>query len=277
MDELRIARSAKHLALEQLIRLDGRVAVITGGASGIGLAIAERLAEAGASVAIGDIDERKATDAASRISSQGRACVGGVLDVTDADSIARFAERTVSRFGKIDIWINNAGIYPPRAFLDMSEGDWDLVNNVNLRGAFLGAQVAARHMTPPPRDGGVILFIASVSGLRGRRNLAHYTASKHGVVGLTKALGIELAPLGIRVLALAPTLILTPGVAAAQAGAGGTTDDAYRDFVRQVAESIPLGRAGEPDDVARAALFCVSDLAAFLTGITIPVDGGATA
>ena len=266
-----------HVALERLIRLDDRVAVVTGAARGIGLAIAERLAEAGASVAIGDIDEREAARAATRISDAGGRCLSGRLDVTDADSLARFAADTSAHFGRIDIWVNNAGIYPPRAFLDMSERDWDMVCEVNLKGAFLGARIAAEHMAPPRGAGGVILFIASVSGLRGRPNLAHYTASKHGVVGLTKALGIELAPMGIRVLALAPTLILTPGVAAAQAGNGGKTDDAYRAFVGQVAASIPLGRAGEPDDVARVALFCVSDLAAFLTGSTIPVDGGATA
>ena len=265
------------LSLHSLTRLDGKRAVITGGAQGIGLAIAERFAEAGASVLIADLDGTAARMSAADLARRhGGVHQGTTLDVRkseDFGSIGKMAEAA----GGIDIWVNNAGIYPPCSLDEMTEENWDLVNDINLRGCFLGCRLAARLMSPPLGAGGVILSVASVSGLRGRANLAHYVASKHGVVGLTRALGIELAPQGIRVLALAPTLIVTPGVEAAQANSGGDSGDAYRAFLDRLGATIPLGRAGVPDDVARVALFAVSGLAHFMTGCTIPVDGGAIA
>jgi NAD(P)-dependent dehydrogenase (short-subunit alcohol dehydrogenase family) len=265
-------------SLRDLVSLEGRRAVVTGAGRGIGRAIADRLAEAGARLILADLDGAAAARAAAEISAaHGRDCHGATLDVRAEPGFAMIAEEVTRRFGGLDIWVNNAGVYFPRALSEMSVAEWDLVNDVNLRGCFLGAREAARLMAPPPGEGGVILSVSSVSGLRGRANLSHYAASKHGVVGLTRSLAIELAPQGIRVLGLAPTLIITPGLEAMQSGSTGETGDEYRAFIERLGAGIPLGRPGLPDDVARVAVFAVSGLAGFMTGATIPVDGGATA
>lgn len=251
-----------------LISLSGRVAVITGGARGIGEAIARRFVEAGASVLIGDLDEEAARATAARLSGGGGRVLAAPLDATDSASMGSLADRAVSELGRLDIWVNNAGIYPVAGSLDMSDADWDRVLDLNLRGTFIGAREAARRMASVG-DGGVIINLSSVAGFRGTPGLTHYVASKHGVRGLTRSLAAELGPAGIRVLALAPTLIETPGVdvlrgAMSQAGAD----------LSAITETLPLGRLGLPDDVARVALFCASDLSAFMTGSTLPVDGG---
>jgi NAD(P)-dependent dehydrogenase (short-subunit alcohol dehydrogenase family) len=156
----------------------------------------------------------------------------------------------------------------------MDAAEWDLVNDVNLRGTFLGAREAARRMSRSAgMPGRVILNIASVSSCRGRAGLAHYVASKHGALGLTRSLAVELGPRGIRVLAVAPTLVATPGLKERKEAGG-------RDVVNleaNVADGLPLGRIAQPNDVANAALFCISDMASLITGSTVFVDAGATA
>jgi NAD(P)-dependent dehydrogenase (short-subunit alcohol dehydrogenase family) len=176
----------------------------------------------------------------------------------------------VGAFGSVDIWVNNAGVYPATPLVEMPVEEWDLVLDINLRGTFLGCQEAARRMVPAGQ-GGVIVNLASVAGIGGRGpGVAHYVSSKHGVIGITRQVSVELAPAGVRVLAVAPARILTPGVEAAM---GRTVDEPDReDSLRQA-----LGRAGRPDDVARVVLFCASDLAAFMSGTTLVVDGGETA
>ncbi|WP_249731665.1 MULTISPECIES: SDR family NAD(P)-dependent oxidoreductase [unclassified Chelatococcus] len=258
-----------------LLRLDGRNAVITGGARGIGRAIAARLAEAGAAVAIGDLDGAAAEVVASALAASfGVRTYGGALDVSDPAAIRVFAECAEKATGPLTVWVNNAGIYPVSQFLDMDVSEWDKVIAVNLRGTFLGAQEAARRMIAFQNAGRVILNISSVSGYRGRAGLAHYTASKHGVVGLTKSLAIELGPRGIRVLSIAPTLVPTPGIKARHAGdAQGQAAQLEATLARQ----LPLGRVADEDDIAQAALFCVSDMASLVTGTTLFVDAGATA
>jgi NAD(P)-dependent dehydrogenase (short-subunit alcohol dehydrogenase family) len=261
--------------IEKLIRLDGRCAAITGGGQGIGLAIGRRLAEAGAAVSIGDLDAKRAQTAAADLHRTfGVATFAAQLDVRDAASISSFCDRTEAALGSIDIWINNAAIYPMHTVAEMPDGEWDTVTEINLRGCFLGASEAARRMSRNVRRRGrVILNMASVSGARGRAGMSHYVATKHAVIGFTKSLAIELGPEGIRVLALAPTLVSTPGLADRQASGGADVGA----FEQRLAAQLPLGRIGVPDDVARVALFCVSDLAALMTGTTVFVDAGATA
>ena len=266
-----IADVTEH-SLEQLVSLHGRVAVITGGAKGIGCGIARRLAEAGADVLLADLDVSAADHVVQElVESFGVRALAREVDVAEPSHVVALAQAATGELGHLDIWVNNAGIYPTTRLLEMSDKDWQRVIDVNLTGAFLGAREAASQMKEQGR-GGVILNISSTAGFGAAGpGLAHYVSSKHGLVGLTKSLAIELAPLGIRVLGIAPTLIETPGIEAnremfRKAGLG--------DVIRNLAESLPLGRSGVPDDVARVALFCASDLSMFMTGSTLLVDAG---
>lgn len=248
-------------SITELLSLKGRNAVVTGGARGIGLAICQRLAEAGANIVVGDVREDIGKEAAEHIAQQGVRALFCVADVSDGASIAQLADKTVQELGGIDIWVNNAGIYPMSPVLEMSDELWDRVLDINLRGTFIGAREAAKRMIGAQK-GGVIINLASTAGYQGGASIAHYVASKHGVRGLTKSLAIELGPHNIRVLALAPTLISTPGISEL-----GLDSSPF--------ESLPLGRVGVPDDVGRVALFCASDLSMLMTGSTIAVDAGA--
>jgi len=151
------------------------------------------------------------------------------------------------------------------------------VQDINLRGTFLGAREAARRMMAQHPKGGVIVNVASVSGYRGRPGLAAYVASKHGVVGLTKSLGVELGPHDIRVLGVAPTGVATPGIALRKAASTGAELERIEALEKKVGAALPLGRLGVPDDIARVVLFCASDLAMLMTGSTVPVDAGGLA
>lgn len=256
--------------LSTLTSLAGRVAVVTGGATGLGYAIAHRLAEAGAATVLGDIDERSAETAAAELGKRFQApVVAKPLDVTSSASMAELAHDAVERFGRLDIWVNNAGIYPSLPAMAMSDEDWDLVLDTNLRGTFFGCREAARTMTSAGH-GGVIVNLSSVAGLRGRGpGVGHYVASKHGIIGITRAFALEFAPDDIRVLAVAPTTILTPGVRAGLAERAATAHVPVEQLLVGHA-----GRAGLPDDVARVVLFCASDLSMFMTGETLVVDAG---
>jgi NAD(P)-dependent dehydrogenase (short-subunit alcohol dehydrogenase family) len=236
------------------------------------------MAEAGANLAMGDLDGAAAADAASAIAAEfGVKAVGAALDVAEEGSIIALADTAVGAFGRLDIWVNNAGIFPGGASVDFLASAWDQVQDINLRGTFLGAREAARRMIAQRPKGGVIINVASVSGFRGRPGLAAYVASKHGVVGLTKSLGVELGPHDIRVLGLAPTGVVTPGLQARKIEAEGAELERIRQLEKQIADSLPLGRLGVPDDVARVALFCASDLSVLMTGSTLLVDAGALA
>jgi NAD(P)-dependent dehydrogenase (short-subunit alcohol dehydrogenase family) len=193
--------------IAQLISLEGRTAVVTGGARGIGLAIATRFAEAGANVLIGDLNKSGAEEAAEAIAREfGHQAIAVELDVTSGASIAAAADRAILELGGLDIWVNNAGIYPSTPLLEMTDQDWDKVLDVNLRGTFIGAREAGRRMAEAGQ-GGVIINLASTAGYRAAGpGIAHYVASKHGVRGLTKSLAVELGPHGIRVLASHPAV-----------------------------------------------------------------------
>lgn len=257
--------------LVDLLSLDGRVAVVTGGARGIGFAIANRLAEAGADVVIGDVADPSMTVADLSMTHPNRRIVGTRLDVRDGASIDACADLAVREFGRLDIWVNNAGIYPSAPLLDLTDDDWNQVLEVNLRGTFVGAREAARRMIDAGH-GGVILNIASTCGYKASSDIAHYVSSKHAVLGLTKSLAVELGPLGIRALAIAPTLMETPGIEEAC-----EHKPELRNLIDDYTQKLPLGRGGVADDVARVAVFAASDLALFMTGSTLLVDAGGVA
>lgn len=263
--------------IPELLSLKERSAIITGGAQGLGLAIARRFAEAAADVVIGDLNEGAATGAADRLMEDfGIRALGTFLDVTDPRSVAMIADRCVSELGGLDIWVNNAGVYPVTPLLELDDTEWERVNDVNLSGTFFGCREAAKRMVQRGTRG-VIINIESMAAFRGRSGCAHYAASKHGVNGLTKSLAVELGPHGIRIVGLAPTLAETPGVQARRDTARGDSGEIMRALEEKVIATIPLGRTTRPDDVARVALFCASDLAAFVTGTTVFVDGGHSA
>jgi NAD(P)-dependent dehydrogenase (short-subunit alcohol dehydrogenase family) len=256
-------------ALAGLVSLTGQVTVVTGAARGIGAGIAARLAEAGAAVVVADVDGEAATTLAKQLEEEhGRPMVGAAVDVADEASVVALADVAVARLGRLDVWVNNAGIFPHTGpVADADAALFDRVLAVNVSGMFYGAREAARRM----RDGGSIVNLASITGFAARAGLTAYSTSKHAVVGLTRNLAKDLAPQGIRVNAVAPGLIVTPGVLS---GSAGETRSAAAMASRPTA---PLGRHGVPDDVARVVLFLVSELAAFVSGATIVVDAADTA
>ena len=266
-------------SLSELISFEGRSAVVTGAARGIGAAVARRLAEAGAHVVLGDLDGKGASAAAAEIETQFGvgAAEGMEANVADEASIAALADAALRPTGRLDIWVNNAGIFPGGPTVEYRAETFEQVMDVNLKGAFLGAREAARRMVRQDPKGGVIVNIASVAGLIGRRGLAAYTASKHGVVGLTKSMALEFGGDSIRVIGIAPSAVATPGVAERAAAAIGAEAERIANLNKRVAEGLALGRVGVPDDIARVVLFAASDLAMLMTGCTIPVDAGATA
>ena len=253
-------------SISELISLAGRRAVVTGAARGLGKAIGRRLAEAGAAVLLADLDEAGARDAAADLSrSYDARVIATGIDVADSATIIAAADLAVEQLGGIDIWVNNAGIFPTAPLLDMTDELWDKVLDINLRGVFAGSREAARRMITAD-NGGVIINVASTAGFKGvGPGLAAYVASKHGVRGVTRQMAVELAPRGIRVLAVAPTFMVTEGTSS------GPIPPAQRAML-----SGRLGRPGVPDDVARAVLFCASDMSIFMTGSTLLVDAGET-
>ena len=266
-----IAEVSSH-SLAQLISLSGRTAVVTGGGRGLGKAIAARLAEAGANVVIGDILGDLAEEAAADLDGKyASTVVGTAMDVTDEKSVEAAAKLAQDRFGRLDIWVNNAGIFPSVAVTEMSADQWDKVFAVNTRGVFLGSRVAARHMIEGG-NGGVIVNIASTAAFNGvAPGLAAYVGSKHAVRGMTRQNALELAPHGIRVLGVAPTFCVTEGNLLAMEE--HPLPDPEEVNIQAMLGS-KLGRVGVPDDIARVVLFCASDLAIFMTGSTLLADAG---
>lgn len=256
--------------LAELWDLTGRKAVVTGAAQGIGARIAHRLAEAGASVLLADLDvERAAATAADIAATTGRATDSCFVDISDTASIIDAADRAITLWGGVDIWINNAGIYPTTGpAIDATDHFLDRLMHVNVRGTYACSREAARRMT----SGGVIVNLASTTGFRAAPGISAYSISKHAVVGLTRALALEFAPLDIRVVGVAPGPIDTPGVHEQMAPLKAAGLD-----VAGIMSRNPLGRAGVPDDVARVVLFVASDMAAWMTGEVVVVDAGSLA
>ena len=253
-------------SISELFDLSGKTAIVTGGAMGIGYGIVKRLAEAGASVVIADLDEKIGTNKAKNLGDKGMFVK---TDVSSEKDVKYLVETTVKKFGALDIMINNAGIFPQKKVTEMDVALWDKIQAVNMRGVFLGCREAALAMT---QKGGVIINIASIDARHPSMvGLAAYDASKHGVWGFTKNFALEVAKQGIRVNAIAPGGIATEGVAKMSEGADKKQ---MTEQIKVFTAKIPLGRFGEPDDIATAALFLCSDASAYMTGAMVIVDGG---
>ena len=243
------------------MRLDGRITAITGGALGIGRATALLFASEGATVALADVQIEAAETVAKEIVGRGGRAIATRVDVGEAGEVQGWVDRIVAEFGRLDVMFANAGIAHSAPFLDHPEAQWHRVLRVNLTGVFHCCQIAARQMAR--QGGGRIISTASINGFRGVENLVGYNVAKAGVIELTKTMAVELAKHHITVNAIAPAQIDTR-----------LTRSLPEEARRRRADRIPMGRFGDVDEVARAALFLASDDASFITGHTLPVDGG---
>jgi 3-oxoacyl-[acyl-carrier protein] reductase len=250
-----------HIEKGAMMRLQGKIAAITGGALGIGRATAELFAAEGATVALADVEVDGAETVAKEITGRGGRAFAMRVDVGEAAHVQAFVDRIVADFGRLDVMFANAGIAHSAPFLDHPEAEWRRVLRVNLTGVFLCGQIAARQMVR--QGGGRIIATASINGFRGVENLVGYNVAKAGVIELTKTMAVELAKHRVQVNAIAPAQIDTR-----------LTRRLPEEARRRRTERIPMGRFGEVDEVARAALFLASDEASFITGHTLAVDGG---
>lgn len=249
-----------------LYRLDGQVAVITGGGSGIGQSTARLLAEAGARVIVSDRDAESAIGTAAGIVQRGGTARAVQVDVTDEAAVEALFADVMAQEGRVDHLVNNAGLAIRRPATDVALADWERVVSVNMTAVFLCARAVARHMIAAKR-GGSIVNVASIMGLSGGGlypNISYQT-TKGAVVNMTRALAVEWASHGIRVNAVAPTYVRTPFIAPLLA---------QPELVAKIEAMTPLGRLAEPEEVAAAILFLASPAAAMITGHTLPVDGG---
>jgi len=246
-----------------LLDFSGRVVIVTGSGSGLGRGIARRFAEAGARVAV---HYNASAEGARRVVEEIRGGGGQAIavqgDLTRADKVARLIDESVRAFQRVDVLVNNAGIYPAHPFLEMTRAQWDEVVNANLTSAFLCTQAAARQMIAQG-EGGAIVNITSIEAENPAPGHAHYDAAKAGLMMLTRASALELAPYTIRVNAVAPGLIWSE-----------TLEEDWREGVERWTRAAPLKRLGMPEDVADACLFFASPAARWITGASLIVDGG---
>jgi 2-deoxy-D-gluconate 3-dehydrogenase len=257
------------ISVENLLNLKNKVAIVTGGAQGIGLGIVDRLAEAGASVLIADMNETVGQQAVDSLLAQNYKVAFLKTDVSNENEVNKMVQSAVSTFGGLDILVNNAGIYPSQPLSKMTKDEFDRVISINLRSVFLTTEAGSKQMIAQGR-GGNIINITSVDALHPSMiGLAHYDASKHGVWGFTMNSALELAQYKIRVNAIAPGGIKTPGTS----GVGPESAD-MKKIIDTFLLKIPMHRMGEPDDIGKVALFLASDMSSYMTGSQIVVDGG---
>ncbi|HLK11523.1 MAG TPA: SDR family NAD(P)-dependent oxidoreductase [Candidatus Binatia bacterium] len=242
-------------------RFAGRVALVTGAASGIGAATARALAAEGAQVVVVDIDRERGTAVAA-------ACGGelAVTDVADGAALAAIVERAAASYGRLDVLVSNAFATVPGAIERLDPAGWERTLAVTLTPAFTALRAALPHLR---KRGGAVVHVASISGLAGDRGLAAYNAAKAGVINLTRTAALEVAAAGVRVNAVCPGLVDTPALARVVARAP--------DHAAALRAAVPMGRLGRPEEIARAILFLASDEASYVTGTTLVVDGGLTA
>jgi NAD(P)-dependent dehydrogenase (short-subunit alcohol dehydrogenase family) len=266
------------LPIDRLISLEGRVAVVTGGAKGIGLGVARRLAEAGADILVADVDDRLGPRAAVDLAGGGGRAVYHRVDVRNPAEVEAAADAAVSELGGLDIWANIAGVYPVRAeefqvTPGLEDDEWARMIGINLTGTFHGARAAAKRMIDAGK-GGVIINIQSTTTQKvPAPGFSHYVASKGGIEALTKSLAVELGPHGIRVLSISPTMVATPGMLEQKpvlTEAFGNVGDPHVLY----GSRLPLGRIATEDEIGRVALFLASDLAAVMTGSVVAADAG---
>jgi len=243
------------------VRLQGKVAIVTGAARGIGLAIAKTFIAEGAKVALADV---LVDDTGREAAALGPSALAVPTDVGDAAQVRRLVAQTVERFGRLDVMVANAAVQAEIPFLDLTEAEFDRVIRVNLRGTFLCGQTAARHMVQTGTRG-VIINLSSVNAVVAHAVLVHYAASKGGIAMLTKGMAVALAPHGIRVVAIGPGTVNTP----INANFFSMPGMKERFLMR-----TPLGRIAEAEEIARVAVFLASDDASYVTGTTIYADGG---
>jgi NAD(P)-dependent dehydrogenase (short-subunit alcohol dehydrogenase family) len=251
------------LSADELPSLEGKVALVTGASRGIGAGVARAFAAAGADVVVAARDEAGLAAIVADVEETGSRGLGVLTDVSDPDAVANLVDRTVETFGRLDIACNNAGGsgHPPTQLAEITVEQFDSGVAVNLRGVFLCLRAEIPAMLAS--GGGAIVNMSSTAGIDAVAGLATYVASKHGVVGLTKVAALDYAAQGIRVNAIAPGPILTENLASVG-----------EDAVRMSAMAMPMRRVGEVDEVAAAAVWLCSDQASFVTGVTLPVDGG---
>lgn len=252
--------------------LPDKIAIVTGASKGIGRAIALRLAKEGANVVIADVDKDEGEKVAQMIREMGRDCLAVKCDVSNVQEVEGMVEKTMQKLGRIDILVNNAGVSSMAAMVELKEKDWDFNMDINAKGQFLCSRAVAKHMIK--QRSGKIINNASLAAKRGARFLAHYSASKFAVLGLTYTMAIELAPYNITVNAVCPGIVETDMIRREWKWEGdirGMTPDEVRN---EVLGEILLGRLCQPEDVAGAVAFLASKDADYLTGQSINVNGG---
>lgn len=263
-------------ALLELLDLKGKVAIVTGGAQGIGRGIVETLCAAGARVVIADRNQAEAAAVAAARQQQGHSAIAVEVDVADESSVQAMVQRVVDQLKRIDIVVNNAGIFPLRTLRELDAATWDRTLGVNLRGAYLCTRFTAEHMIAG-RIGGRIINISTINTARTYVGMAHYDASKGGLNALTKAAALEYAPCGITVNAIAPGGVRSPGSLPVRQHFGRQMGvEAIETVDAEFAKRIPLGRWAEPEDIGRAVWFLASRAADYITGQVLYVDGGMT-
>ncbi|MEU2006805.1 SDR family NAD(P)-dependent oxidoreductase [Rhodococcus sp. NPDC019627] len=243
--------------------LEGRAGVVTGAAGGIGRGIALVLASEGASVIVSDLDRSRegAEETVAIIESKGGTASFCACDVTSAEESSALVDSSIATYGALDFAVNNAGVAVHKPFAEMSDRDYQLVTDVNLKGTFLGMRAQIQHMAA--HGGGSIVNVASVAGLVAVRNIGVYTATKHAVLGMTKNAAMEYGESGVRVNAVCPNAIRTP-----------LLEGSPEDFTRALIEPQAIKRFGEPEEVGDAVAWLLSDKAGYITGVALPVDGG---
>lgn len=241
--------------------LRDKIAIVTGGSRGIGKTIALALANAGADIAVADVNLEAAEETANEIRALGRKALAVNANVADAANTVEMVKAVINEFGKVDILVNNAGITRDTLIMRMKEEDWDAVLDVNLKGVYNCTKAVISSMIK--QRGGRVINIASVVGIIGNAGQANYASAKAGMIGFTKSVAREVASRGITVNAVAPGFIQTQ-----------MTDVLQENVKAKLLEQIPIGRLGTPDDIANAVLFLAADSASYITGQTISVNGG---